>query len=166
MQSYQLVEALTQAILVDDLPECRLLLQRGAPLDLPGLLSPWFVAVCANKHTAMRLLLEHGADPNGYWRLRNFAGLGRRHYGEETLAPEGMDEMSALAFALAYWDDSGDAVLLAERPIPPEALKPKLETLAILLEAGADPKRKNRAGLTPLDEAYRTRCPALVQCLT
>lgn len=115
-------------------------------------------------HEALRVLLELGADVHQFRSIDPVFGIRVWEGGDrERLAPEGSSEWNPLSFAISFSrnlaDPEGSALCLATSKEyalrDPDRLASKLRICELLLAAGADPRQKNRMGMSALDEAKR-----------
>lgn len=145
------VTLLEWALLRKDLRGMQALLDAGADPSRPGVggATALHMAAMADDPTYLRLLLDRGADPN---------------------APHGVTQAPPLAAALMNPKDDAFQLLLAHRadpnradrlgntPLHVAAKVHKTQCVLRLLEAGADPTRRNQQGIT--FQAYFNILPA------
>jgi ankyrin repeat protein len=159
-------------------PVVRVLLDHGADPDVRDegdSATPLHFAAERGDLDVVRLLLEHGADPVGegtdhelsvlgwatsfdYAYHREVADLllahGALHTIHTAVAMGDVDAIRALAAGTpAVLDAPMDRTNLRRRPLHLAVVKRQEESLATLLDLGADREAEDAAGLTPLDQA-------------
>ena len=161
-------------------PVVRLLLERGADpniRDEGDNAYPLHFAAERGDVAVVRLLVEHGADPVGAgttheldalgWAVcfeyafhpeiaRYLLARGARHTVHSAVAMGAVDELRELGSAGADLDQPMDRTNSRRTPLHLALVKKRPQSLAVLLELGADPNREDATGLTPLDYAALT----------
>jgi ankyrin repeat protein len=153
--------ALHEAAKTDDAGLISLLLQAGATVDATNRedTTPLMLAVTGNRTNAVRVLLEHKANPNR-------PGVGSRNFPPSR-------STNALPVMFAIWSGYDDVLkLLLDAGANPEAGSPYAEPLfdainnyhvgavQLLLDHGANPNIRNREGHSPLSFAAERYRPA------
>ncbi len=169
----------------------RLLLERGANPNIRDdgdHASPLHFAAESQDLEVIRLLIEHGADPVGEGTMHELDVLGwasawdyvdarpdvvdyllahgARYSMPSAVALGAVDAIRELARrSPAELNRPMDATNHRRRPLHLAVVKKQAGPLATLLELGADPGQRDRAGLTPLDQAALAGETALAQML-
>lgn len=142
---------LSRAILGNHPEAMNLLLDHGSSVNRrgPGT-SPLLQAVIFRRHAAAKLLLDRGADPREVsdkdgWTALHFAA----YVNDAAMVGILLDHPGTDLHAVALKDGA--------TPLHEAVTRDGVDAAKVLLERGADPKRTNRAGETPLDLASRLR---------
>ena len=124
-------------------------------LTLDAGATPLMRAARAGDHAAMRILLEHGADPkiatkDGNTAMLFAAGVGYRDKntrGSEADALEGLKLLAGLGLDLNQHNDKGETALHGAAGRGADSITEYLASKGAKLDA------KTKVGLTPLDYA-------------
>jgi ankyrin repeat protein len=169
----------------------RLLLERGANPNIRDDgddAMPLHFAAESQDLEVIRLLIEHGADPIGEGTMHELDVLGwatawdyqdarpdvvayllahgARYSMPSAVALGATDSIRELARrSPAELNRPMDATNHRRRPLHLAVVKKQAGSLATLLQLGADPGQRDRAGLTPLDQAALAGETALAQRL-
>ena len=172
-------------------PVVRLLLERGADpnvRDDGDNAMPLHFAAEKQDLEVIRLLIEHGADPVGEGTMHELDVLGwatawdyvtarpevvnyliahgARYSMSSAVALGAVDAIREIALrSPAELNRPMDATNHRRRPLHLAVIKQQAGALAALLELGADPEQRDRAGLTPLDQAALSGDTVLAQML-
>lgn len=169
----------------------RLLLERGANPNIRDdgdNAMPLHFAAESQDLEVIRLLISHGADPVGEGTMHELDVLGwatawdyvdarpdvveyllahgARYSMPSAVALGAVDAIRELALrSPAELNRPMDATNHRRRPLHLAVVKRQAGSLASLLALGADPEQRDRAGLTPLDQAALAGETALAQML-
>lgn len=138
-----MITPIVQAAVIGSLPIMRLLVERGADVNICQLNGESALANAANRGDVelVRYLLEHGADPNL-----------RKSFGTPLAMADGPVVMRAL---LDYGADPNIADDDGDLPIIGSIDTKNLEEVRLLICYGTDMEHANNSGETPLDRAKR-----------
>jgi ankyrin repeat protein len=145
--------ALVAASMAGDVDSVRLLLQHGAPPAGEALSE----AITFGHADVVRLLVDAGADVQGV----DSSGINLLHWAAITNRAAVIPILARARVPINALDDAGFTPLMYAATID----QGDQETLAALLEAGADPKIRNDAGRTPLQQAERLKHADAVRLL-
>ena len=141
------------------LPPYRAKLDRGNDMMLGGGTTPFLRAAKAGDVPAMRLLLEHGADPtlsptrSGITPLMAAAGLGTAEQDTTGRYKTQAQAIDAIQLLLDHGADVNAAANDGRTAVHGAALQGYDDVIKFLAAHGADLTAKDHKGFTPLDTA-------------